>query len=824
MKASLLGERQKFYHAVKSENESVSEFSARVKKFAANCKLEKNYQCLYVISLQFTLAKMLKIAKNKESALSNQHVREAAGPSVEVKTEAEVHFNQQHRVAGSQQNQNHWNQVARYSTKNDVNENQTQLSVQEANMKFSLVVLAGFCTLAISTPLQQNKMKVDREYMEKQKQILELFYRINQPSFIKEHVEIAKSWNMWDHTDQYTKPDVVKQIMQQWKSGMLPRGEIFSILYVNHMEEAIALFKMLYYAKDYQTFYKTAVWARENVNEGMFLYSLSVAIVHRSDTHGIQLPPIYEVYPHYFYSTEVIHQAYQYKQMHPMMMMKASQEQGDYKGYTIMANYSGHYLNLHPEQSMSYYLEDVGINAFYYYYNLYYPFWMDGEEFGLINDNRGEQYYYVHQQLLARYYLERLSNGLGEIPWFNWEVPVETPYYPSLQYTNGLEFPTRPVFAKLSEYFYTYGQSWNTKSRYGFSYSLIQDYERRINDAVDRGYVYTEEGKKLYLHNKDGMNILGNLIESNPDSPNSQYYGALWLYARHLLGYSYQPLYKYKVAPSALEHFETSLRDPMFYQLYKKNRVKVVNVEFDRLMTYFDEYYASISNAVLYAPDEDNDSFRVRTMQYRLNHKPFNYKVTVKSDKDTKAVVKMFLGPKYDEYGRYINISDKHMNMVQMDYFVYNLKSGENVITRNSQENYFYGPDHTSYHDMYKQVMGAYDGQQNYQTDGMQNYFYFPQRYMLPKGTYEGMPYQFYVIIYPYVQYPGQQEHPMMGSRGQYIDGYALGYPFDRHIKYEQLWYNVPNSYFYEAKIYHKPGNEVNMHYHGQRGTKFLMK
>lgn len=47
----------------------------------------------------------------------------------------------------------------------------------------------------------------------------------------------------------------------------------------------------------------------------------------------------------------------------------------------------------------------------------------------------------------------------------------------------------------------------------------------------------------------------------------------IWLnssgYGRHLLGYSYTPLSPYKVAPSALEHLETTLRDPGFYELYK---------------------------------------------------------------------------------------------------------------------------------------------------------------------------------------------------------------------------------------------------------------
>lgn len=212
-----------------------------------------------------------------------------------------------------------------------------------------------------------------------------------------------------------------------------------------------------------------------------------MAIVHREDTYGIVLPPIYEIYPYYFFSSEVIQKVHKYKQEFDG---RAVQGQAGYKGYTIDANYSGYYLNLHPEQSLSYFTEDVGLNSFYYYYNIYYPFWLGGEDFDYRNDRRGEVYYFVYQQLLARYYLERLSNGFGEIKWFNWDVPFETGYYPSLRYPNGLEFPNRPNYARLSEYFYNYGQAWSFRGKYGYSYTLVQDYERRIRDAIDRGFIY----------------------------------------------------------------------------------------------------------------------------------------------------------------------------------------------------------------------------------------------------------------------------------------------------------------------------------------------
>lgn len=241
------------------------------------------------------------------------------------------------------------------------------------------------------------------------------------------------------------------------------------------------------------------------------------------------------------------------------------------------------------------------------------------------------------------------------------------------------------------------------------------------------------------------------MIESNPDSPDTRFYGALQLYARHLLGYSYQPLDKYKLAPSALEHFETSLRDPAFYQFYKRivvyfqkykiglpaysendlyfNGVQVKNVEFDRLITYFDYFYSDLCNALYISPQEYEDSkFHIRARQYRLNHKQFTYRVYVNSDKDQEAVVRVYIGPKYDEYGRYINISQNRLNFVHFDHFKYSLKAGENVIKRNSRQNEFYQNDRTSYYDLYKKVLGSLEGNGEFVLDGSEAYFGLPRR------------------------------------------------------------------------------------------------
>ena len=60
---------------------------------------------------------------------------------------------------------------------------------------------------------------------------------------------------------------------------------------------------------------QTAVWARDRINAGQFLYALSVATFLREDMNDIVLPPPYEIYPYLFVDADVIQKAYETKMM-----------------------------------------------------------------------------------------------------------------------------------------------------------------------------------------------------------------------------------------------------------------------------------------------------------------------------------------------------------------------------------------------------------------------------------------------------------------------------------------------------------------------------
>ena len=138
-----------------------------------------------------------------------------------------------------------------------------------------VVILLAVLTVAYGfVVVPESKVKyADKDFLLKQKLILELFQHIQQNDIHTEVYTMAKSYDIESHYDSYTNVEAVKEFVSLWKHGLLPREEIFTPYHEEYMNEAIALFHVLYYAKDWDTFYKTLIWARYHVNPGMFIYA-----------------------------------------------------------------------------------------------------------------------------------------------------------------------------------------------------------------------------------------------------------------------------------------------------------------------------------------------------------------------------------------------------------------------------------------------------------------------------------------------------------------------------------------------------------------------
>ncbi|XP_050082984.1 hexamerin-1.1-like [Anopheles aquasalis] len=705
---------------------------------------------------------------------------------------------------------------------------------------FALLVLGATFAFASAAfvPSTTEVKYAEKEFLHKQEDLLLLFRHLYEKDWNPQLVAYAKNFHFKESPELFKHEPTSQwatKLWQYYEHGLLPKGEVFSVYEEHHLEQAIALFRVLYHAKDWETFYKVAAWARYYCNEGMFVYALTVAVTHRPDLAGFVLPAPYEISPYHFINTEVIQRAQQYKMQGYYGMSKVD---GVYS-VVIPANYTGWYVHTNPEQKIAYFTEDIGLNSYYYYLHTDYPFWLGGEQFGLKKDRRGELYLFEHQQLLARYYLERLSNDLGHIPEFSWWKPIETGYYPDLQYYNGHSFPVRDNHYHADH------------TKHHHEIRQVVSYEKRLRDAIDQGFFMLPDGKLVNLSTPESVEVLGNLIQANPDSFGTRFFKYVAMYARIIMGAAIEPVEHYQVIPSVLEHYESALRDPVFYQIYKRivhyyyqfkdhlpkytydelhyPGVKIDGVVVDRLQTLFDQFDLDITNAIDIEPEPyvagkydgfgeieykpDPVVIKARTM--RLNHKPFTYKISLTAEKAGKSVVRVFLGPKYDEYGTPYTLNANRENFYELDYFVQELTVGKNVITRTSTHFNGYVKDRTTFYELYRRVMVGYQGGEQFPLDMTEAHCGFPNRLMLPKGKKGGMPYQLFVIVSPYhepavPQYTGFD--PVLscgiGSGARYVDSYAFGYPLDRPID-ETVFYQVPNAFFQDVVIYHKSEGDL---------------
>ena len=709
----------------------------------------------------------------------------------------------------------------------------TLLSVR---MKLSLilaVVTLGLTSASFVTHTDQVK-NGDIEWVKKQEDLFLVLKYVHQPYWNPQLVSYGKHYIIKEHYDNYNSVELVHEFVDLWEKGFLPKHHIFSIYNEEHREQAIALFNVFYYAKDWDTFYKSVAWARFNVNEGMFIYAITVAVTHRKDMEGMILPPVYEICPYYFVSSEVIQKAHNHKMTGFVGVEKID---GMFE-VVIPTNYTGWYQHSNLEQKLTYFTEDIGLNSYYYYLHTDYPFWMNGDDFGLNKDRRGELFLYEHQQILARYYLERLSNNMGHIPEFSWSKPIATGYYPSLQFFNGRHFQVR-------------GNNYDMSG--SASIENVKEYERRIRDLIDFGTMTTADNKIIDLKKPESVDVLGNLIQCNADSVDNKYYSEGETFARFALSASHAAVGDYGATYGVLENFETSLRDPLFYQYYKHiigyywkfnaklepypyeqllyPGVKIESVKIDKLQTYFDKFDIDITNTMgvpqeQYVegtedyPDVENkpDKYIVKARSVRLNHKPFSFTLNVLSEVSRKAVVRVFIGPKYDEYGNLYTINDNRENFVKLDVFLYDLKTGKNVITRKSSDFSGYVQDQTTYYELYKDVMKAMKGESKWTMDMKQAHCGFPDRLMLPKGTKGGMTYQFYFVVTPFYEPVTPQYKDFdpivscgVGSGSRYIDRLSFGYPLDRTV--DETFFFVPNMHFEDVDIFFKPEGETGYFY-----------
>jgi tyrosinase len=304
-------------------------------------------------------------------------------------------------------------------------------------------------------------------------------------------------------------------------------------------------------AKDINQLQSYAVYARDRVNAQVFNYALSVALLHRPDTKNLDLPLYIETFPNKFLDSRAFFQARQEASIMPM---------GSRRPIIIPTDYTA--SNNELEHVLWYFREDLGINLHHWHWHLVYPF--DASDRAIVaKDRRGEIFYYMHQQIIARYDFERLCNNLPRTTRLNnLRIPIPEGYFSKLDsLIASRSYPPRTSNALLTDI--------NRQNEQLFlRISDMELWKSRFLEAIAAGSVVDSRGQRQTLTIETGIDVLGNMMESSLLSPNQPFYGDLHNMGHFLISYQHDPMHNHLESYGVMGDSGTAMRDPVFYRFH----------------------------------------------------------------------------------------------------------------------------------------------------------------------------------------------------------------------------------------------------------------
>ncbi|XP_022907906.2 phenoloxidase 2-like [Onthophagus taurus] len=571
----------------------------------------------------------------------------------------------------------------------------------------------------------------------------------------------------------------------------LGRRENFSLFLPKHKAMAAKLIDIFLKAKNVDEFFSLAVYSRERVNPYLFIYAYSVAILHRKDTKHIKIPNNIQTFPDKFFDSKVFGEVRESAAIVP---------QGSRIPIEMPLDYTASDLEL--EHRLAYWREDLGLNLHHWHWHLVYP--GSGPPEVVRKDRRGELFYYMHQQIIGRYNVERLCNNMRRVERLtDWQTGLNEAYFPKIDsLVASRAYPARVKDQKMRDV---------NRRELNVDVEDIVRWRDRMYQAIDQGYVTNTQGQRVNLTEFEGIDILGDMMEPSDLSPNPQLYGSLHGMGHMIIAYIHDPQGKHLEPFTVMGDFNTAMRDPIFYRWhafvddvfqrfkgtiprYTREQLDFPNVSVtdmnvktpsgstNQLNTFWQQSDVDFSNGVDFI---GSGSVFVRFTH--LQHEPFTYNITVNNTTGSNRMgtCRIFLGPKTDERGNPLLLNNQRLMFMEMDRFTVNLKQGQSTIVRNSTQSSVTIPFENSFRDLNRPA-GVSQDQFNFCGCG------WPHHLLVPKGKPEGYPMQLFVMISDYeqdkVDQPATDDavecddaSSYCGLRNKkYPDKRSMGYPFDR--------------------------------------------
>lgn len=132
------------------------------------------------------------------------------------------------------------------------------------------------------------------------------------------------------------------------------------------------------------------------------------------------------------------------------------------------------------EQRLAYFREDIGVNMHHWHWHLVYP--GEGPREVVAKDRRGELFYYMHHQIIARYNVERFCNNLARVnPLNNLREAVPEGYFPKIiSSLNNRTYPARISNTILRDI---------NREENSIEIANVERWTDRILAAIDQGFV-----------------------------------------------------------------------------------------------------------------------------------------------------------------------------------------------------------------------------------------------------------------------------------------------------------------------------------------------
>ncbi|XP_055859174.1 phenoloxidase 2-like [Episyrphus balteatus] len=576
----------------------------------------------------------------------------------------------------------------------------------------------------------------------------------------------------------------------------LGRDEQFSLFIPRHRRIAGRLIDILVSARNIDELQSLAVYIRDRVCPVLFNYGLSVALLHRPDTKNLDLPSFVQSFPDKFVDSKVFNKLREEAVIVP---------DGSRMAISIPIDYTA--SDLDEEHRLWYFREDLGINLHHWHWHLVYPFEASNRAI-VAKDRRGELFYYMHQQIIARYNLERFSNNMARVKRFNnFREPIAEGYFPKMD-SSVASRAWPPRFANT-----TIKDLDRELDQIKLDVSDIERWRDRFYEAIHQGFAVDESGNRVPLDETRGIDILGNMMESSILSPNRQFYGDLHNMGHTFISYSHDPDHRYLESFGVMGDSATAMRDPVFYkwhahiddifQEYKESLtpytlpqlnyrgITVTGIQVAHkggrpnvLNTYWQQSDMDLSRGMDFLQSRSNVLARFTHLQ----HDNFEYTINVNNESGAQrfGYVRIFLGPKTDERGQAMFFRDQRLLMVELDKFVVSLRPGQTTLRRVSTDSSITIPFERSFRNLDENrpaALSANELEFNFCGCG------WPQHMLLPKGRPEGLKCELFVMISNYDD--DRVDQDLVGSCSDassycgvrdrlYPDRRAMGFPFDR--------------------------------------------